>query len=122
MSLKNNVDQKSEAIKSNGPKRNPDIDPLVDKYIQENPSRIAYLKTESKEQLIRRVVVGDAIRNAEKAKRQVKENEAIGKFLKENPEISQDIEKRISNVPDDRKQQARIRLGRDAATKTALKI
>ena len=122
MSLKNNVNQKSEAIKSMGPKRNPEIDPLIDQYIKDNPQRIAFLKTESKEHLIRRVVVGDAIKNAEKTKRQTQESEAVGAFLKKNPDIAQDIEKRITRVPEQEKQMARIRLGRKAATNTALGI
>ena len=122
MSLEKNVNQKSEAIKSMGPKRNPEIDPLIDQYIKDNPQRIAFLKTESKEHLIRRVVVGDAIKNAEKTKRQTQESEAVGAFLKKNPDIAQDIEKRITRVPEQEKQMARVRLGRKAATNTALGI
>ncbi|MDQ8184246.1 hypothetical protein [Pelagicoccus sp. SDUM812002] len=122
MALETSVNQKSEAIKSKGPKRNPEIDPLIDQYIKENPQRIAFLKTESKEHLIRRVVVGDAIKHADKAKRLKEETAAIGSFLKKNPEIAEAIEQKIIRVPEQEKQVARIRLGRKAATNTALGI
>ncbi|MDQ8195669.1 hypothetical protein QEH59_14640 [Coraliomargarita sp. SDUM461004] len=122
MSLSKRVSQKSEAVKSKGPKRNPEIDAKIDHYIKQHPERIAYLKTETKDQLIRRSVLRDAIKYDANTTQKVKENEAINAFLKENPEIAQSIENKIANVPDDKKQQARLNLGRKEATKTALKM
>jgi len=121
-SLKKRVNQSKEAVKSPGPKKNPEIDAMIDRYINEHPQRVAYLKTETKDQLIRRSVLRDAIKYDDSMKRKVKVNEAVGKFLKDNPGIAEDIEKRISRVPDDQKQEARLRLGRQEATKTALKM
>lgn len=120
--LKERVNQKSKAVKSPGPKKNPEIDAMIDTYIKEHPERIAYLKTESKDQLLRRAILRDAIKYDKAKKQKVEMNEAVGKFLKENPGIAEDIERRISNVPDDQKQQARMRLGYQAATKAALKM
>lgn len=122
MSLKENVEKKLAAKKSPGPKRNPEIDAMIDRYLKEHPDRVDYLKTESKDQLIRRAVLRDALKYDSSQKQRLQENEAVGKFLKENPDIAEDIEKRISRVPDEQKEQARIRLGRKEATKSALKI
>jgi 3-methyladenine DNA glycosylase AlkC len=122
MSLTKRVSQKSEAVKSKGPKRNPEIDAKIDNYIKEHPERINYLKTETKDQLVRRAVLRDAIKYDANTTQKVKENEAINVFLKDNPEIAQTIEKKIANVADDQKQQARMNLGRREATKTALKM
>jgi hypothetical protein len=122
MSLKENVEKKLAAKRSQGPKRNPEIDAMIDRYIKEHPDRIEYLKTETKDQLVRRAVLRDALKYDASQRQRLQENEAVGKFLKENPDIAQDIEKRISRVPDAQKEQARIRLGRREATKSALKI
>ncbi len=122
MSLTNRVSQKSEAAKSKGPKRNPEIDAKIDNYIKEHPERIAYLKTETKDQLVRRAVLRDALKYDANTTQKVKENEAINSFLKENPEIAQSIENKIAKVPEDQKQQARLNLGRREATRTALKM
>lgn len=121
-SLKKRVSQNKEAIKSPGPKKNPEIDAMIDRYIKEHPQRVAYLKTETKDQLVRRAILKDALKYDASMKQRVKVNEAVGNFLKDNPEIAQDIEKRISRVPDEQKQDARMRLGRQEATRTALKI
>ncbi len=122
MSLKERVSQKSKAVESKGPKRNPEIDAKIDYYIEKHPERIEYLMKESKENLVRRAVLRDALKYDASSQRRAQENEAVIKFLKENPAIAGDIENRIANVPDDRKEQVRLKFGRQAATKTALKI
>ena len=123
MSLKENVEKKlAEVRKSKGPKRNPEIDAIIDRYMKANPDRVAYLKTETKDQLVRRAVLREALKHDASQRLRIKESEAVGKFLKENPDIAQDIENRIARVPDDRKEQSRVRLGRQEATKSALKM
>jgi len=122
MSLKERVNQKTKTAEAQGPKRNPEIDSKIDFYIKEHPDRIGYLMKESKENLVRRAVLRDALKYHANSQRRTQENEAVSKFLKENPTIAGDIEKRIANVPDDRKEQVRLKFGREAATKTALKM
>jgi len=122
MSLKERVNQKSKAAQSPGPKRNPEIDAKIDLYIEKHPERINYLMKESKENLVRRAVLKDALKYHSNTQRRTQENEAVNKFLKENPAIAGEIEKRIANVPADRKEQVRLKFGREAATKTALKM
>ena len=116
------MSQQPKAVQSTGPKRNPEIDKQIDAYIKANPDRIRYLKSESKDDLIRRVVVREVQQQAERQQRQLKESEAVKQFLQENPKIAETIEKRLQNVTADRREAARIQMGKREATRQALKI
>ncbi len=122
MTLKDKVDQKTKAVSTPGPKRNPEIDSKINLYIEKHPERIKYLMKESKENLVRRTVLRDALKYHANTEQRAQENKAVVTFLKDNPDIAGEIEKRIANVPQERKEQVRLKFGRDAATKTALKM
>ncbi len=121
-SLKERVNQKSQEASNNEPKRNPEIDAKIDRYMKDHPERVEYLKTVPREHLERKAMLQDAMKYHARLERQSVEESAVQKFLKENPEIAEKIEQKIVNVPDEQKQKARLNLGRREATKTALKI
>lgn len=121
-SLKTRVSQKSQEASNQDPKRNPEIDAKIDRYMKDHPERVDYLKTVPREHLERKAMLQDALKYASRLERQSVEESAVQKFLKENPDIAEKIEQKIVNVPDEQKQKARLNLGRREATKTALKI
>ena len=121
-SLKDRVNQKSQDANNNEPKRNPEIDAKIDRYMKDHPERVKYIQSVPRDHLERKAMLQDALKYHARLERQSIEESAVKKFLKENPDIAEAIEQKIAKVPDEQKQKARLNLGRREATKTALKI
>ena len=76
-------------------RRNPEIDAKLDRFIQENPKLLEYYQGLSKDELIRKQMLGKMQRSEYTNGR----NEEIKAWVEEHPEIKSKIEERIRNVP-----------------------
>lgn len=76
-------------------RRNPEIDAKLDKFIGENPKLVEYYNGLSKDELIRKLVLGKMQRSEYANTR----NEEIRTWVEERPEIKAKIEERLRNVP-----------------------
>src|SRR5882762_10578137 len=72
-------------------RRNPEIDAKLDKFIGENPKLREYYQGLSKDELIRKLMLGK-MQRAEVANNR---NQEIRTWVDEHPEIKQKIEERI---------------------------
>ena len=77
-------------------RRNPEIDAKLDKFIGENPKLVEYYNGLSKDDLIRKLMLG----KMQKAEYSNGRNEEIRAWVEEHPEIKAKIEERLRNVPE----------------------
>ena len=75
-------------------RKNPEIDAKLDKFIAENPKLLEYYSALSKDDLIRKQMLGKMQRSEYTNGR----NEEIKAWVEEHPEIRSKIEERIRNV------------------------
>ncbi len=92
-------------------RRNPEIDAKLDKFIQENPKLLEYYSGLSKEELIRKQMLGKMQRSEYTNGR----NEEIKAWVEEHPEIKAKIEERIRNVPEANRERAFINAAKTEA-------
>ena len=92
-------------------RRNPEIDAKLDKFIQENPKLLEYYQGLSKEELIRKQMLGKMQRSEYTNGR----NEEIKAWVEEHPEIKSKIEERIRNVPEANRERAFINAAKTEA-------
>ena len=92
-------------------RRNPEIDAKLDRFIQENPKLHEYYDALSKEELIRKLMLGKMQRSEYTNGR----NEEIKAWVQEHPEIKSKIEERIRNVPEANRERAFINAAKTEA-------
>jgi len=92
-------------------RRNPEIDAKLDKFIGENPKLIEYYNGLSKDELIRKLMLGKMQRSEYSNGR----NEEIKAWVEEHPEIKAKIEARIRNVPEQNRERAFINAAKTEA-------
>lgn len=92
-------------------RRNPEIDAKLDKFIAENSKLHEYYQGLSKDELIRKVMLGKMQRTEYANGR----NEEIRTWVEEHPEIKTKIEERIRNVPAANRERAFINAARTEA-------
>ena len=92
-------------------RKNPEIDAKLDKFIQENPKLFEYYSGLSKDELIRKQMLGKMQRNEYTNGR----NEEIKAWVEEHPEIKAKIEERIRNVPEANRERAFINAAKTEA-------
>ena len=92
-------------------RRNPEIDAKLDKFIQENPKLLEYYSALSKDDLIRKQMLGKMQRTEYTNGR----NEEIKAWVEEHPEIKSKIEERIRNVPEANRERAFINAAKTEA-------
>ena len=92
-------------------RRNPEIDAKLDRFIQENPKLFEYYQGLSKEELIRKQMLGKMQRSEYTNGR----NEEIKAWVEEHPEIKSKIEERIRNVPEANRERAFINAAKTEA-------
>ena len=96
-------------------RRNPEIDAKLDRYIAENPKLLEYYNGLSKEELIRKLMLGKMQRNEYTNGR----NHEIRAWVEANPEIKARIEERLRNVPEANRERAFINAAKtEAANQT----
>ena len=72
----------------NTPRVNPEIDAKINRFIQENPDLYGYYQELSKEQLIRKLMLGKMQRSETTQRR----NQEIAAWVEEHPEIKAKVE------------------------------
>ena len=92
-------------------RRNPEIDAKLDKFIGENPKLIEYYNGLSKDELIRKLMLG----KMQKAEYSNGRNEEIRAWVEEHPEIKAKIEERLRNVPEANRERAFINAAKTEA-------
>ena len=92
-------------------RRNPEIDAKLDKFIQENPKLLEYYSALSKDELIRKQMLGKMQRSEYTNGR----NEEIKAWVEEHPEIKSKIAERIRNVPEANRERAFINAAKTEA-------
>ena len=92
-------------------RKNPEIDAKLDKFIAENPKLLEYYSALSKEELIRKQMLGKMQRTEYTNGR----NEEIKAWVEEHPEIKSKIEERIRNVPEANRERAFINAAKTEA-------
>ena len=92
-------------------RRNPEIDAKLDKFIQENPKLLKYYSALSKDELIRKQMLGKMQRSEYTNGR----NEEIRAWVEEHPEIKSKIAERIRNVPEANRERAFINAAKTEA-------
>ena len=92
-------------------RRNPEIDAKLDKFIGENPKLVEYYNGLSKDDLIRKLMLG----KMQRAEYSNGRNEEIRAWVEEHPEIKAKIEERLRNVPAANRERAFINAAKTAA-------
>ena len=110
-SLKEAIAAKKAASQEPTLRRNPEIDAKLDRFIAENPALREYYEKLSKEELIRKLMLGKMQRNEYTNGR----NAEIKAWVEEHPEIKERIEARIKNVPEQNRERAFINAAKSEA-------
>lgn len=92
-------------------RRNPEIDAKLDAFIGENPKLAEYYNALSKEELIRKLMLGKMQRSEYTNQR----NQEIVTWVEENPDIKAKVEQRIRNVPPENHERAFITAAKSLA-------
>ena len=90
---------------------NPEIDAKLNRFIQENPDLHSYYNGLSKEQLIRKLMLG----KMQKGEYSQRRNQEIAQWVEEHPEVKSRVEERIRNVPAENRQRAFINAAKTEA-------
>lgn len=92
-------------------RRNPEIDAKLDQFIGQNPKLREYYEGLSKDELIRKLMLGK-MQRAEYANGR---NEEIRSWVAEHPEIQSRIMERIRNVPTANRERAFLNAAKQEA-------
>ena len=98
-------------------RRNPEIDAKLDKFIGENPKLLEYYNGLSKDELVRKLMLGKMQRSEYTTGR----NEEIKAWVEEHPEVKSRIEERIRNVPAANRERAFINAAKTEAMNQAVR-
>ena len=110
-SLKEAIAAKKAASQEPTLRRNPEIDAKLDRFIAENPALREYYEKLSKDELIRKLMLGKMQRSEYANGR----NAEIKAWVEEHPEIKEKIEARIRNVPEANRERAFINAAKSEA-------
>ncbi|MFZ5495444.1 MAG: hypothetical protein ACOZE5_08940 [Verrucomicrobiota bacterium] len=92
-------------------RRNPEIDAKLDEFIKQNPVLVGYYNGLSKDDLIRKLMLGKMQRSEYRNGR----NEEIKAWVEEHPEVKARIEERIRHVPAANRERAFINAAKTEA-------
>jgi hypothetical protein len=98
-------------------RRNPEIDARLDKFIGENPKLVEYYNGLSKDELIRKLMLG----KMQRAEYSNGRNEEVRAWVEEHPEIKAKIEERLRNVPAANRERAFINAAKTEAMNQTVK-
>lgn len=98
-------------------KRTPEIDAKLDKFIAENPKLHDYYNGLSKDDLIRKLMLGKMNRADYRTGR----NEELRTWVEENPDVKARVEERIRNVPAANRERAFINAAKTEAQNQVLR-
>ena len=98
-------------------RRNPEIYAKLDTFIGQNPKLLEYYNGLSKDDLVRKLMLGKMQRNEYSNGR----NEEIRAWVEEHPEVKSRIEERIRNVPEGNRERAFINAAKAEALKQTVR-
>lgn len=98
-------------------RRNPEIDAKLDRFIGENPKLVEYYNGLSKDDLIRKLMLG----KMQKVEYSNGRNEEIRAWVEGHPEIKAKIEERLRNVPEANRERAFINAAKTEAMNQAVR-
>ena len=98
-------------------RRNPEIDAKLDRFIQENPDLREYYNQLSKDELIRKLMLGKMQRSEYTNGR----NEEIKAWVEEHPDVKAKIQEKIRNVPAQNRERAFINAAKAEALKQTVR-
>ena len=98
-------------------RRNPEIDAKLDKFIGENPQLAEYYNALSKDDLVRKLMLGKMQRSEYTNGR----NDEIKAWVEEHPDVKTRIEERIRNVPEGNRERAFINAAKAEALKQTVR-
>jgi hypothetical protein len=99
------------------PRRNPEIDAKLDKFIQQSPDLFGYYNGQPKEELVRKLMLAKMQRSDFTQRR----NQEIAEWVEQHPEIKAKVEERIRNVPVENRQRAFINAAKTEAMNQGLR-
>lgn len=91
-------------------RNNPEIDAKIDRYIKDHPKFWEHIQGMPRDRLERSLVLTE-VRADE---RREKANEGVLKRLNEKPELKKALELAVKDVPEDRRDEALVRMARQA--------
>lgn len=100
-----------------GPRVNPEIDAKLNQFIKDNPKLYEYYCEMSKEQLVRKQMLSKMNQN-DYTQRQ---NEEVRQWVEQNPDIKEQIERRIARVAPERQERAFISAAKNEMMQQALR-
>lgn len=98
-------------------RKNPEIDAKLDQFIADNPKLYQYYQGLSKDDLIRKQMLGKMQRSEYASGR----NQEIRAWVEEHPEIKARIEERIRHVPEANRERAFINAAKSEAMKQTVR-
>lgn len=110
-SLKEALAAKKGATQEPTLRRNPEIDAKLDRFIGENPALREYYEKLTKDELIRKLMLGKMQRSEYTNGR----NAELKAWVEEHPEIKDKIEARIRNVPEQNRERAFLNAAKSEA-------
>ena len=110
MALKDAIAKKRQQEAESGIRHNPEIDTKIDKFIQENPELHAKISAYSHDELVRKRIY-DIMRTNEQRQGY---REDVRQYVEANPEVKQEVERRLKRIPEAQREGAFTRIARSA--------
>ncbi|MDR1282166.1 MAG: hypothetical protein LBK99_15300 [Opitutaceae bacterium] len=113
MSLKERLSRNTSAApatKKAEPRINPEIDARLNQFIEDNPKLLEYYQQQSREQLVRKLMLTKMNRNEYASRRDLE----VMDWLNEHPEIKTRVEARVKNVPAENRPRAFVNAAKSA--------
>jgi hypothetical protein len=111
MALRDALNKKKQEEQKSGINHNPEVDARIDKFIADNPEVYAKIAAYTHEELVRKRVL--AIMNTNERREGYREE--VRAFVEQNPEIKQEVERRMKRIPEDQRESAFVRVARNVA-------
>lgn len=96
---------------------NPEINAKLERFITEKPDLYGYYNELSKDQLIRKLMLGQMRRSDRRESR----NEEILAWVEQRPDIKAKVDEKIKNVPEENRLRAFLNAARAEAMKEGMK-
>jgi len=106
MALNEAIAKKKASEQKTGINHHPEVDAKIDKFIAENPETYEKFQQYTKEELIRKRIL-DIVNDNERRQGYSAETR---EFLEKNPDIKQEVERRLSKMPEDKRARAYSRV------------
>jgi hypothetical protein len=111
MALKDALNKKKQGEQKSGINHNPEVDAKIDRFIAENPDLYTKIASYTHEELVRKRMLD--IMNTNERREGYREE--VRAFVEQNPEIKQEVERRMKRIPEAQREGAFVRIARNVA-------